>query len=194
MSAESLAVDDADIIAGSREDPEMFAALFDRYSVMLHRYVHRRLGPDIAEDVVAETFLAAFRRRNGFDPARGDVRPWLFGIATRLIARHRRTEAARYRAAARAPVEHTQDFPADRIAAEVSAHAARTVLVKALAGLNAGELDVLLLIAWAQLSYEETAAALEVPIGTVRSRLNRARTKVRTALNGVDPTREQSDG
>ncbi|MFI0479514.1 RNA polymerase sigma factor [Actinomadura sp. 9N215] len=82
---------DADLIEGSLIDPEAFAALFDRYSAMLFRYVSRRLGPEAAEDVVGETFLAAFSRRHRYDLAQRDAHPWLFGIATRLVAQHHRT-------------------------------------------------------------------------------------------------------
>jgi RNA polymerase sigma-70 factor (ECF subfamily) len=172
---------DSQIVVRSRDHPEEFAALFDRHAPTIHRYVHRRLGPETAEDLVADTFLIAFQKRHRYDPAYTDARPWLFGIVTKLIAKHRRSEAARYRAFARTPVEET-DSPADRVAESVSAGAAGSALALALTGLNRGERDVLLLIAWAQLSYEETAEALGTPIGTVRSRLSRARQKMRAAL------------
>ncbi|GAB3675013.1 RNA polymerase sigma factor [Actinocorallia lasiicapitis] len=188
---ETHRLSDAEVIASSRARPEEFAALFDRYAPMIHRYVHRRIGPEGAEDLVADTFLAAFAGRGRYDPAYEDARPWLFGIATKLVAKHRRAEGNRLRAVARAPYEDER-CPADRVAEEVSAHAARKVLARALSRLNQGERDTLLLIAWAQLSYEETAAALGVPIGTVRSRLSRARQKIRRTVP-FDPT-EVIDG
>ncbi|TDB83025.1 RNA polymerase sigma factor [Actinomadura sp. KC216] len=178
---------DADLIESSLLDPEAFAALFDRYSAMLFRYVSRRLGPEAAEDVVGETFLAAFSKRSRYDLAQRDARPWLFGIATKLVARHHRTEAARYRALRRSPVDGPVEGPADRVAAGVSASAARPALAAALAGLPRRDLDVLLLVAWGDLAYEEVARALGIPVGTVRSRLNRARRKVRAALGGTNP-------
>ena len=70
----------------------------------------------------------------------------------------------------------------DQVAADVTAGAMRGLLAAALAGLSAGDRDVLLLIAWEQLTYDETAHALGIPVGTVRSRLNRARSAVRAAL------------
>lgn len=183
---------DADLIECSLADPEAFAALFDRYSAMLFRYVSRRLGPEAAEDVVGETFLAAFSKRHRYDLAQPDARPWLFGIATKLVARHHRTEAVRYRALRRSPVDGPVEGPADRVAAGVTASASRPALAEALAGLPRRDLDVLLLVAWGDLSYEEVARALGIPVGTVRSRLNRARRKVRAALGGTDPTREEA--
>lgn len=183
---------DADLIRSSLADPEAFAALFDRYSAMLFRYVSRRLGPEAAEDIVGETFLAAFSRRHRYDLAQRDARPWLFGIATKLVARHHRTEAVRYRALRRSPVDGPVEGPADRVAAGVTASASRPVLAEALARLPRRDLDVLLLVAWGDLTYDEVARALGIPVGTVRSRLNRARRKVREALGGIDPTREEA--
>lgn len=182
---------DSELIAESRARPEAFAALFDRYSGMLYRYVSRRLGPEVAEDLVGETFLTAFGRRDRYDLTHTDARPWLFGIVTKLISRHHRTEEARYRALMRAPVERSTESPADRVAAGVTATASRALLVPALAGLSKGDRDVLLLIAWGDLSYEEVAEALGIPIGTVRSRLNRARRKVRTALGDTNPMTDE---
>jgi RNA polymerase sigma factor (sigma-70 family) len=174
---------DAAIIERSWYEPHCFAEVFDRHGPHIHRYVVRRLGREAAEDVVAETFLAAFRRRARYDVERADARPWLYGIATNLIGQHRRDEVRRYRLPPPA-AEVAAPCPADQVAASVTARAALTT---ALAGLAAPERDVLLLVAWEDLSYDEVATALGVPVGTVRSRLNRARRKLRTAL-GTDPT------
>ncbi|SNR28448.1 RNA polymerase sigma factor [Actinomadura mexicana] len=182
---------DAALIERSLADPEAFAALFDRYSAMLYRYVSRRLG-EAAEDVVGETFLVAFSKRHRYDLEQRDARPWLFGIATKLVARHHRAEAARYRALRRSPVDGPVEGPDDRVAAGVTASATRPALAAALSGLARRDLDVLLLVAWGDLSYEEAARALGIPVGTVRSRLNRARRKVRAALGDTDPTREEA--
>ncbi|WP_203984942.1 RNA polymerase sigma factor [Sphaerisporangium rufum] len=182
---------DAELIAESRTRPETFAVLFDRYSAMLYRYVSRRLGPEVAEDLVGETFMVAFARRDRYDLGRPDARPWLFGIVTKLIARHHRSEAARYRALSRLPMSPDTEPVADRVAAGVSAAASKARLAAALAGLGKGDRDVLLLLAWGDLSYEEVAEAAGIPVGTVKSRLNRARRKVRAALGDIDPTRDE---
>ncbi|MFF4879242.1 MULTISPECIES: RNA polymerase sigma factor [unclassified Micromonospora] len=180
-------VSDATAIAASRGDAEQFGVLYDRYAAQLYRYAHRRIGPERAEDVVAETFLAAFRRRGAYDLTRTDARPWFFGILTKEIARHRRAEEARYRAMGRAGSGDIADGFADRVAASVSAQANRRPLVDALRRLSPGDRDVLLLVAWSDLSYEEVAETLHIKIGTVRSRLHRARRKLRDALGYTNP-------
>ena len=142
----------------------------------------------MADDVVAETFLVAFRRRDRFDPTRGAARPWLYGIASNLIAGHRRSEVMQYRVLAKTAVDPVVEGHHDRSDNRVAAAAVTRQLGAALARLAKGDRDVLLLVAWESLTYDEVAQALGIPIGTVRSRLNRARKKVRKALGGVDPT------
>jgi RNA polymerase sigma factor (sigma-70 family) len=179
--------DDAAVLAESLARPERFGQIYDRHFPDIHRYIASRLGPGDADDVTAETFIDAFRRRASFDPDRGSVRPWLFGIATRLVAAHRRAEARRYRALARAPAEQDPGGHDERVAAAVSAQARRGPLLRALAALSDGDRDVLLLIALGGLSYGEVAAALSIPPGTVASRLSRARRKVRGVLGAPHP-------
>ncbi|HTQ89863.1 MAG TPA: RNA polymerase sigma factor [Streptosporangiaceae bacterium] len=188
QGAKDARLDDAALIERSWREPEAFARLYDRHAAPIHRYAGRRLGDQIADDVVAETFLAAFRRRKRYDLRRRDARPWLYGIAANVIGKYRRAEVRMLRAFARTGADPVTDDYSDRIDGRVSAAAVQRDLAAALAGLTAGDRDVLLLIAWADLSYEETAAALRIPVGTVRSRLNRARRKVREALGGQDPT------
>lgn len=93
--------DDAAVIERSRTDPECFAKLFDKYAPRLHRYAARRQGDAVADDIVAETFLVAFKQRDGYDLTRSNASPWLYGIATNLMRRNLRTEIGRYRAFAR---------------------------------------------------------------------------------------------
>ena len=196
QDAAGTRLDDAALIERSWHEPEAFAALYDRHAAPIHRFAGRRLGDQLADDVVAETFLAAFRRRKRYDLGRVDAGPWLYGIAANVIGKHRRAEVRMLRAFARTgsdPLAGTlsgglTDGHADRVDSQVSAAAVQRDLAAALAALAAGDRDVLLLIAWADLSYEETAVALSIPVGTVRSRLNRARRKVREALGGQDPT------
>ncbi|TWP44287.1 RNA polymerase sigma factor [Lentzea tibetensis] len=173
---------DAELIERSLRVPETFATIFDRHAPHIQRYLARRLGQQVADDLLAETFLAAFAKRGRYDLGRPDARPWLYGIATNLVGQHRREEVRRYRMPSVVPDESDH---ADRVAADVTAQAMRSMLTGALASLSTADRDVLLLIAWEQLSYDEVAAALGVPVGTVRSRLHRARRKVREAL-GTD--------
>jgi RNA polymerase sigma-70 factor, ECF subfamily len=181
--------DDAAIIAESLAEPERFAVLYDRYAGQLYRYAGRRVGAADAEDAIAATFLAAFRARGRFDTARADARPWLFGILTKELAKHHRSEGARLRAIARARPDVTDAGHAENVADAVTAHAARQAIAQALSVLAPADRSVLLLIAWGDLTYEEVAQALGIPVGTVRSRLNRARRKVREALGDNDPTK-----
>jgi RNA polymerase sigma-70 factor, ECF subfamily len=183
------AEDDAVVIRRSLRAPEHFGALFNRYAPTIHRYLARRLGPASADDLVAETFLAAFRRRHSYDLARGDARPWLYGIATHVIGQHRRDEARKVRLLWAIPADRDEAGHADRVAAHVTAQAMRSTSTDALATLAPDERDVLLLIAWEDLSYDEVATALAIPIGTVRSRLSRARRRIREALNDVTPNK-----
>jgi RNA polymerase sigma-70 factor, ECF subfamily len=181
--------DDAAIIAESLAEPERFAVLYDRYADQLYRYAGRRLGAADAEDMIAATFLAAFRARGRFDTSRADARPWLFGILTKELAKQHRRESARLRAIARACPDVAEAGHADKVADDVTARGARKALAQALSVLAPADRSVLLLIAWGDLTYDEVAHALAIPVGTVRSRLNRARRKVREALGGNDPTR-----
>ncbi|HZM81983.1 MAG TPA: RNA polymerase sigma factor [Candidatus Limnocylindrales bacterium] len=181
MTLAALAGADAEALSVATSDTDGFAVLYDRYAGQLFRYAYQRAG-DAAQDIVADTFLAAFQQRASFDPGRGEVRPWLFGILTRKLARYHRAEKARYLAFARAAGQGIEANPDERVTETVSAAAMRAPLAAALARLSPGDRDVLLLVAWADCSYEEVAGVLDIPIGTVRSRLNRARRKVRQAL------------
>ncbi|MEU4621085.1 RNA polymerase sigma factor [Actinoplanes sp. NPDC023801] len=171
-----------------------FAALFDRHAPYIHRYLARRLGDQQADDLVAETFLTAFRRRDSFRPDQRDARPWLYGIATRLVAQHRRDEVRRLRLQQVVPPEPDTSCHADRVAADVTAAALRDVLTSALADLADSDRDVLLLVVQEELTYEQVAAALDIPVGTVRSRLHRARTVLRAALGGSNPLNSAEEG
>ncbi|GAB3694831.1 RNA polymerase sigma factor [Actinocorallia lasiicapitis] len=179
--------DDAAVIAASLIDPDRFAEIFDRHADEIHRYVGWRLGADLADDVVSDAFLVAFRKRSAYDLTRSDARPWLFGIASNGIRDHRRAEVRRHRMLARAGFEPQAEPFEERSAERLGAEAMQPRLRAVLAGLSAADRDLLMLIAWAELSYQEAAAALGVPLGTVRSRLHRLRTKLRRSLGGSDP-------
>jgi RNA polymerase sigma factor (sigma-70 family) len=176
---------DAEVIRRSRHEPEQFALLFRRHAASISRYVTRRLGPDAAEDIVAETFLAAFRQRGSYDLNRPDARPWLYGIAGNLVRRHHRDEVRQLRALERTGTDPVAESFADRLDARLTADAASRAVAAAIASLNSGQRDVVLLVTWAELSYDQVAEALGVPAGTVRSRMNRARTRLRAALSDV---------
>jgi RNA polymerase sigma factor (sigma-70 family) len=178
---------DGDLIERSLGDPGWFAAIFDRHADEILRYAHARLGPDLAEDVVAETFLAAFARRDSYDTARADARPWLYGIAVRQIGRHRRAGARRLRLLRSMPAEPAGEDESGRAAERATAEALRPRLAAVLSGLSRDDRELLLLVAWAGLGYAESAEAMGLTVSAVKSRLNRIRTRTRKALGGVDP-------
>jgi RNA polymerase sigma-70 factor (ECF subfamily) len=187
-------VDDAHVVDWSRTDPDAFSELFHRHSAEIGRYVTRRIGPDLAEDVVAETFLVAFRRRASYDRSRTDARPWLYGIASNVIRRHRRDEVRALRVLARTGVDPVAESFADRVDGRVAAAETSRALAPALARLDAGQRDVLLLAAWADLTVDQIAEVLGIPQGTARSRLDRARTKIRAALTRLGTDKEHDHG
>jgi RNA polymerase sigma factor (sigma-70 family) len=179
---------DAEVIAGSLDNPERFAVIFDRHADEIYRYAARRLGQQAAADAVSEVFLAAFRNRGRYQPGRGDARPWLYGIATKVVGQQLRADGRRAHLLAVVPVPPPAEFPADEIGDRVAAERMRPVLLGALAALADADRELVLLVAWAGLSYEQVAQALEIPVGTVRSRLHRVRAKVRRAIDSASLT------
>ncbi|WP_329519160.1 RNA polymerase sigma factor [Spirillospora sp. NBC_01491] len=179
---------------GSWHEPDRFAEIYDEYFPQIYRYVAARLGRDDAADIAAETFLAAYRSQDRFDPERGALRPWLYGIATNLVGQHRRTENRRMAAIARLGTVAAAAGHEERVVERLTAEGMRPRLAAAVAALTEGDRDVLLLVAIGGLGYEEVAAALEIPGGTVGSRMSRARKKLRESLGRIDHTEEESHG
>ena len=171
---------DAAAIAASLGDPGCFGALFDRHATVVFRYLVRRVGVDEAEALLGEVFRVAFEKRGTYDGDRPNARPWLYGIATNLLRRHQRSEARRMGAVARLLArQRPAEDPADQVVASVDARDLWPHVADAVARLPEVERDALLLYVWEELSYDEIATALDVPVGTVRSRLNRARLTLR---------------
>jgi RNA polymerase sigma factor (sigma-70 family) len=177
-------LDDHSVITVSLEQPEAFGELFERHALELHRFLSRRLG-DLADDLLGELFAIAFERRAFYRVELADARPWLYGIAANLVRRHHRAEATRYRALARVPFAIVSLDSSPEAVASADAAAVRPRLANALAALKAADRDVLLLLAWGQLDQAEVAAALGIPLGTVRSRLHRARQQLRPLLDDL---------
>lgn len=171
---------DADIIRRSVGEPAAFAELFDLHARAVAAFATRRVGADAAQDVLSETMLVAFRRRAVFDTSWESARPWLLGIASRIVKRHRALEAAQWRSfqASVARDDHVSDGQIDAASARTDAAAAVRELAPRIAALSVRDRETLLLYAWGDLTYEEVALALGVPVGTVRSRLNRVRRKL----------------
>lgn len=170
---------DAEIVARSLSEPDAFGLLFERHFDRVYSYLCARVGRDCATELAAETFERAFRFRRRYDCSRPESQPWLFGIATNVLRHHRRKEAQRLRALAALPAATDPGIDVDRLLDRVAASERRSAVAYALRSLRAGERDVLLLHAWEELRYDEIALALDIPIGTVRSRLSRARARLR---------------
>jgi RNA polymerase sigma-70 factor (ECF subfamily) len=173
---------DAAAVVRSMTDPEAFVVVFRRHYAALWRYLDRRLGRDLADDLAAETFTRAFDARARFcSPDGGSAAPWLFGIAANLIADHRRAERRRLRALERslADSRRPQAPQADDDPPELAPAGG---LAQALRRLSLQDRETLLLVAWAELSPNEIAVALGVPEATVRTRLHRARRRAQGAI------------
>jgi RNA polymerase sigma factor (sigma-70 family) len=179
--------DDASVIARSLEEPEAFAAIFERHFDEIHRYLRRRHPPD-ADELAAEVFIIAFDARNRFRSDSASARPWLYGIASHVLSRRRRAERRALRAharrAGRAAGGRDEYAEAD---ARADAQRRSAAVAAAVAGLPDADRDTLLLYALSDLTYEEVAQALDVPVGTVRSRLARARSRAAAALGEPRP-------
>jgi RNA polymerase sigma factor (sigma-70 family) len=152
---------------------DAFEEVFEREFNAVYGYLARRVGRDVGGDLASETFARAFAARKRFDPDRGEVRGWLFGIAQNLLRHHYRDEERRLRAFARLGRVVSEPGESPGVGSR---------LPEVLGSLSVEERDVLLLFAWADLGYEQIASVLDLPLGTVQSRLHRARAQVRVAL------------
>jgi RNA polymerase sigma factor (sigma-70 family) len=172
-------------VLASGSDPERFVTVVDEHGEAVLRYLTRRVGRDLAEDLAAETFLIAFRERHTYTPtseARSAL-PWLYGIATNLLRNHLRSEHRRASVLGRLAAQAVINDDPERIDEALSAAVTVGRVADLITGLTVGERDVLLLVATEGLTYAETALALDVPVGTVRSRLSRVRVQLRQALD-----------
>ncbi|MEV6237240.1 RNA polymerase sigma factor [Lentzea sp. NPDC051838] len=158
----------------------MFAELFDEHAQPLHRYLARRVGVDVADDLVSETFLTAMKGQRTYDPERGSVVGWLYGIATNLLRGHAKREVRLLRTAERYGVdlgvaetlEHT-------VVARIDARSHLRRIAGELARMSDTDRDLVLLVSLAGLSVQEAAEALDLNAGTARSRLHRLRAKLK---------------
>ncbi len=178
--------DDRPDLCGDDLQP-IFQSLFDRHARDVYRYLASRAGPDVADDLVSDTFLIALQRRASYDPARAGVRAWLFGIATNLLRQHAKAENRYLRMVAHDHGTQVTHGHADRVADRVDAQVEVQALAAALADLAPGHRDVLLLTSWAELDASEIGAVLDIPAGTVRSRLHRARRLLRAQATPTAP-------
>ena len=177
-------------------DPSIvFTVLFNDHAAELHRYLARRAG-SVADDLVANTFVAALAGRGGYDATRAEPRAWLYGIATNILRRHWRQEQQELNASAieAAALPTSTAGPESVVPEQVAAAQRCRQLGVALSVLADGDRDVLLLTAWAGLDSNEVAAALDIPVGTVRSRLHRVRRQLKVVSANIDQFHMTSRG
>ena len=174
---------DADIIRRAGEDPRAFTELFDRHARAIAGFAIRRVGADAADDVVSETFLVAYRKRATFRADATSALPWLFAIAAREVRKLRAKEISHLRAVAAGAPEQTVDGAVDADE-RIDAMRRLRAIAPQLERLAPRDRETLLLYAWGDLTYEQIAETLRVPVGTVRSRLNRVRRKLTAVRPG----------
>ncbi|MCG2798464.1 MAG: sigma-70 family RNA polymerase sigma factor [Cellulomonas sp.] len=182
MPFDPLAATDAELVVASLHTPSQFGLIFDRHAASLLQYAARRVDRSAAEDALSETFLVAFGRRASFDPGYVSARPWLYGIMTNQLRRHARQEKAHYAVLARTGLDPIAPDHADDVVLRLAADDEARTVARCLARLSTRDREVLLLHAQAGLTYDEIAQSLAIPVGTVRSRLSRARAHLHTAL------------
>ncbi len=174
---------DDQLLRQSHGSPHAFAQIFDRHFDAVLAYARSRVGADGGAEIASETFARAFAQRDRYREGAAGARPWLLGIATNLIGDYRRAEARHLRWLVGARAEVSVDEAAQAVDRVDAAKHLRT-LAGAVASLKRVQRDVLLLHAWADLSPEQIAQVLDMPAGTVRSHLSRARAHLREATDG----------
>jgi RNA polymerase sigma factor (sigma-70 family) len=161
-------------------DVDAFGALFVRHAPGVRAFCLRRTAdPAAADDLTSIVFLEAWRLRARVRIEPDAVRAWLLGVAVNSLRNHWRSRRRHAAALARLRVDRAEPDEIDRAAERLDAAARLRAARDALAGLRPQERDVLTLIAWGELDYEGVAVALDIPVGTVRSRLSRARRRLR---------------
>ncbi|HEX6299382.1 MAG TPA: RNA polymerase sigma factor [Acidimicrobiia bacterium] len=177
---------DAEVIEGSLQDPDLFAVIFQRHYRDVHRFVVAAVGASDGPDLAAEVFLRAFASRHRYRSSYPSARPWLWGIASNLIAGHYRSRARQNKAYRRVPPHPESEFDHSRETVNrVAAESDRPLLAEAMKHLRKEEAEVLMLFAIGDCSYAEIASVLGIAEGTVRSRLSRTRSKLRNLFDQI---------
>ena len=180
---------DADLWRRARDgDERAFGVLFDRHARTVYNHCFRRTASwSEAEDLTSVVFLETWRRRARVDPPSGSLLPWLYGVATHVLHNHRRSLRRHRDALARMPAPVPEPEDADEVAARLDAERRMRRVLDAMGRLPRRDREVLILCVWEELDYAEVAEALGIPVGTVRSRLNRARGRLRGLVAEPEP-------
>lgn len=181
---------DTDVLTrGVVADRDDAAEMYRVHVGTIHRYLSARVGPEVGEELTAQTFVEAWARRDSYDPERGAQGAWLMGIAANVLRHHFRQEGRRARAHLALSAQQRLVDLADTMQEEVSdglAAAERWASLRAAFGeLSGPDREVLVLACHPDLSYAAMAEELEIPIGTLRSRLSRARRRLAVHMSAV---------
>jgi RNA polymerase sigma factor (sigma-70 family) len=182
VESDDSRVPDSDLIRLSLDDPDHFAQIFERHAPALHLYLSKRSNHSSVDDLLSETFIAAFRGRRNYDLSFQDARPWLYGIATNTLRHRRRSEVRRLAHESEIRLETPDADVADQVVTRIVESQELDRVRRAIALVDDRFADVLMLVAGPALTYEEVARALDIPIGTVRSRASRGRAQLRELL------------
>lgn len=180
---------DASVITRSRTHPAAFAELFDKYATRIARYAAAKVRACDVQDVVSDTFCIAFDKRDTFDTTYRSALPWLFGIAHNVVRNHTRRahRAVPVGTDTLSALDTAQD-PTDDTITRLDAKRDIHTIRAALRTLPDTDAEPLILYAVANLSYSQIADTLDLPKGTVKSRINRARKTLETALTAGPTT------
>ncbi len=189
-------MDDSDLWSRVRDgDASAFAVLYERHMPTVYRFCFWRTGnAALAEDLSAAVFLEAWAQRARVDPAGGSLLPWLLGVAHNLVRNQWRSARRRRAALSRLPPLPEVPDPAEDVAARLDAERRMRAVRAALDRLPAREREVVEMCAWAGLSPTEAAVALRVPVGTVHSRLHRARARLDRYMREAVPATGHEPG
>lgn len=169
---------DAEIIEASLSDPTEFEEIFRRHHSAIYQYAIRRVGVVAAGDLAADVFVRALSIRHRYDLSKPDCRPWLYGIAANLAGDRLRRLRRGIQALFEAPSRHREvDRTADSDDRLVAADLADEINA-ALGELSDDDRTTFLLFALEGLSYSEIGEILDIPAGTVGSRISRVRTRI----------------
>jgi RNA polymerase sigma-70 factor (ECF subfamily) len=183
----------SEAVVASVEHPHRFEAVFDQYHRVIYDYLARSVGPDLADEHAGDVFVAAFSARIRYDPALGTVRAWLFGIAANVRHTRARSERRRRSAWDRVAPERDSYEGGLEVAEEGLDYGRRLAWVaEYLRELSDTDRDVIVLYAWGELTYPEIAQALGIEVGTVRSRLARARGRLRELISSSGEVLDES--
>ena len=176
----AVAGDERELVDGLQAgDPGALAALFDRHGDRIYNHCFRHLADWAeAEDATSSVFLEVWRHRRRVQLLDGSALPWLYGVATNVCRNASRSRRRYLRAVASVPASGTEPDPAERVTDRLGSQARMRAVLEQVRALPPREREVLALVIWAGLSYEQAAAALDVPLGTIRSRLSRARARL----------------